>query len=112
MATLKYKDKTNNAWKKISGYIQLGNDVPIGTILPFPGTTIPDGYLLCSGTSLLRTDYPDLFKVIGTTYGSADSTHFNLPNIKGKTIIGVDTSDTSFNSVGKTGRRKNSYIDS
>lgn len=106
MATLKYKDKTNNVWKKISGYIQLGNDVPIGTILPFSGTTIPDGYLLCNGTSLLRTDYPDLFNVIGTTYGSVDSTHFNLPNIQGKIPVGLDTTDTDFNTLGKTGGEK------
>lgn len=106
MATLKYKDKTNDVWKKISGYIQLGNDVPIGTILPFSGTTIPDGYLFCNGTSLLRTDYPDLFNVIGTTYGSVDNTHFNLPNIQGKIPVGLDTTDTDFDVLGKTGGEK------
>lgn len=106
MATLKYKDKTNDVWKKISGYIQLGNDVPIGTILPFSGTTIPDGYLSCNGSSLLRTDYPDLFNVIGTTYGSVDNTHFNLPNIQGKIPVGLDTTDTDFNVLGKTGGEK------
>lgn len=106
MATLKYKDKTNDVWKKISGYIQLGNDVPIGTILPFSGTTIPDGYLSCNGSSLLRTDYPDLFNVIGTTYGSVDNTHFNLPNIQGKIPVGLDTTDTDFDVLGKTGGEK------
>ncbi len=31
--------------------------VPIGTVVFYLGTTIPDGYLLCNGASLLRTEY-------------------------------------------------------
>jgi microcystin-dependent protein len=33
-----------------------------------------------NGASLLRANYSDLFSMIGTTYGSVDSTHFNLPS--------------------------------
>ena len=59
-------------------------DVGIGTILPYGGTSdkIPQGYLLCDGTSLLRASYPELFAVIGTAFGSADSTHFNIPDMR------------------------------
>lgn len=38
------------------------------------------GELACSGASLLRADYPDLFAEIGTTWGAVDGTHFTLPN--------------------------------
>ena len=55
---------------------------PTGSIKPFAGTTIPDGYLLCDGSAVSRTTYAALFAVIGTTYGSGDgSTTFNLPNL-------------------------------
>lgn len=55
---------------------------PTGSIKPFAGTTIPNGYLLCDGSAVSRTTYAALFAVIGTTYGSGDgSTTFNVPNL-------------------------------
>jgi len=64
----------------------------IGEIIPYAGTTSPyANYLPCDGSSLLRTDYPDLFAVIGTAFGAADGTHFNLPDLRGRTGIGVGT---------------------
>jgi len=53
---------------------------PIGTIAIWPVVTAPDGWLKCQGQSLLRADYPELFAVLGTAYGSADGTHFGLPS--------------------------------
>lgn len=62
----------------------------IGELIAFAGATSPDSrWLLCDGSSLLRTDYPDLFTVIGTTYGAADSTHFNIPDLQGRVGIGA-----------------------
>ncbi len=45
--------------------------------------------LACDGTSYLRTDYPSLFAAIGTTHGSADGTHFNVPDMRRRVPIGV-----------------------
>jgi microcystin-dependent protein len=54
---------------------------PIGSIVPFFGTTIPDGWLLCNGQPLSTTgEYKDLYNVVGTTYGSGSGT-FLLPNM-------------------------------
>ena len=53
---------------------------PLGTVLSFAGQTRPNGYLLCDGASYKVTDYPDLYAVIGNTYGG-DSTNFNVPNL-------------------------------
>lgn len=71
-------------------YFQLigGVGTPIGTILPFPIGTVPDGYLECDGSSLLRSSYASLFGLIGTTYGSADGTHFYLPDYRGQFLRG------------------------
>lgn len=56
--------------------------MPTGSIIPFAGTNIPDGYLLCDGSAISRTTYADLFAVIGTVYGTGDgSTTFNIPKL-------------------------------
>ena len=75
------------------------SSLPIGTILPFPAYNAqnpnlsPPGFLWCNGQPVSRTGvYAGLFAVIGTTYGNGDgSTTFNLPDMMGRTIVGVDT---------------------
>jgi microcystin-dependent protein len=62
----------------------------VGTIISMGSEAIPDGYLECNGASLLRADYADLFDVIGTAWGAADGTHFNLPDLRGKFPRGWD----------------------
>ena len=68
------------------------NAVPIGFTMWFLGTTVPTGYLIQNGASVLRSDYPELFKVIGTKFGAADSAHFNIPDthhrfLEGTTVL-------------------------
>lgn len=65
--------------------------VPAGCIMDYAGAAAPTGWLLCDGASVLRATYPALFTAIGTTFGSADGTHFTLPDARGKTVIGVGT---------------------
>lgn len=55
--------------------------VPTGLILPYGGSTAPEGFLLCNGATINRTTYANLFKAIGTTYGVGDgSTTFRIPS--------------------------------
>lgn len=69
--------------------------MPSGAVLPFAGNTVPKGWLLCNGQAVSRTDYDELFSVIGTTYGTGDgSTTFNLPNLVDKFVEGGSTSGT------------------
>lgn len=64
---------------------KLASTVPPGTMIHFAGKTLPDGWLICNGAAVSRTTYADLFKAIGTTYGTGDgSTTFNLPNAGGR----------------------------
>jgi len=77
----------------------------IGEIVCWSTNTSPDAnWLACDGASLLRTNYPDLFAVIGTTYGAADATHFNVPDLQGRAPImaGSGTGLSSYN-VGDAG---------
>lgn len=84
-------DSTNKILKLIAGGT-LWADCPLGTINAFGGATAPEGWLLCQGQALSRTDYKDLFDVIGTSFGSGDgSTTFNLPDMREATFKGAGT---------------------
>lgn len=73
--------------------------VAAGIIAWFPGTAVPDGWLLCNGANVSRTTYANLFAAIGTKYGSGNgSSTFTLPNLSGRFIEGT----TSTGSVGNT----------
>lgn len=62
-----------------------------GTVLPFAGSSAPTGWLLCDGSAVSRSSYPNLFAKIGTTYGAGDgTTTFNLPDTRGEFIRGLD----------------------
>ena len=63
-----------------AGGVVIGG-MPTGSIIPFGGSTAPDGYLLCDGSAVSRSTYSALFAVIGTTYGPGDgNSTFNLPD--------------------------------
>ncbi len=64
--------------------------VPTAAVIPFAGSSAPSGWLLCDGSSQLRATYAALFTAIGTTYGSADGTHFTLPDLRGRGPFGRD----------------------
>ena len=75
---------------------------PTGTVLPFAGQTIPNGFLLCDGRAVSRTTYAGLFAVIGTIYGSGDgSTTFNLPDMRGRVAVGLDSDSNLGKTVGE-----------
>jgi microcystin-dependent protein len=64
---------------------------PAGAIEAYAGSTAPTGWLLAYGQAVSRTTYANLFAVLSTTYGSGDgSTTFNLPDLRGRAIAGVD----------------------
>lgn len=65
--------------------------LPTGIISPFGGSSAPSGWLLCAGQAVSRSAYAALFAVVGTTYGAGDgSTTFNLPDLRGRTVAGLD----------------------
>lgn len=64
---------------------------PIGTIIPYGGTTEPTGWHFCAGQAISRTTYSALFAIIGTQFGVGDaSTTFNLPDLRGRYPMGAD----------------------
>lgn len=63
--------------------------LPAGTMIPFAGNVVPEGFLICNGAAVSRTDYANLFAAIGTLYGAGDgSTTFNLPDARDRVLQG------------------------
>lgn len=59
------------------------NTTPTGVVLPYAGSSVPNGWMMCDGSAISRTEYAALFASIGTTYGAGDgSTTFNLPDYR------------------------------
>jgi microcystin-dependent protein len=75
----------------------------IGELIPYAGASSPTAlWLVCDGASLLRSEYPDLFAVIGTAYGAPDGTHFNIPDLRGRTLIGASSTYPLAGAIGAT----------
>lgn len=62
---------------------------PVGTVISYTGTYPPNGWLKADGSSVLRSSYPTLFSLIGTSFGagSVPGTTFALPNYISSTGI-------------------------
>lgn len=106
-----YVNKENNTIHYYNGETLSGvnsvDTTPVGMIMPYAGTTIPEKWMKCEGQALSRTDYSALFSAIGTTYGDGDgTTTFNVPNLQGRFPIGMNSNDNDFNMLGATGGNK------
>lgn len=80
---------------------------PIGSVVTFAGSVssvaAPNGWLLCNGQSVLRSAYGKLYDKIGTTYGSNSDTTFNVPNLKGRVVMGYCDTAASTSLTGVSG---------
>lgn len=92
-------DDTN--WRLISGNSQ---GVPVGTIIDFGGISVPELYLPCDNSLLIRADYPLLFNALTSTqevtltFGSPEftvSSAFGLYGANGA-ALGMQIESTGF----------------
>lgn len=89
------------------GVDALGFGMPAGAIIPYAGANPPVGWRLCDGITVSRTTYSSLFQAIGTTYGAGDgTTTFNLPDLRGRTLVGLDSRQIEFDVLGEQGGEK------
>ena len=104
-----YYDGSSYQWVESTNVIANvePNPIPAGAMMAWASDVIPANWLLCDGTAVSRSTYASLFAIIGTQYGTGDgTTTFNLPNLKGRTIVGKDGSQTEFDVLGETGGAK------
>ena len=86
---------------------------PPGTIVAYGGDNAPAGWLVCAGGSYPRTGtYAALYAAIGTRFGTANGSSFNVPDFRGLFLRGRDgsvgrdpdrNSRTAMNFGGSTG---------
>jgi microcystin-dependent protein len=85
--------------KRLDGFCV--DSLPIGTLQPYLGLKAPNGYLICDGSLISKAIYPELYIICGSLFGAETSTHFYLPDLRGKTIAGYNADDTTLNTIGK-----------
>jgi len=67
----------------------VNNEDVVGVIKIFAGSFPPKGWKICDGSSLLIVEFPELYKVIGTTYGGDGVKTFALPDLRGRVAVGA-----------------------
>jgi len=67
--------------------------LPAGTVVPFAGLVVPDGWLLCDGREISSGQYPKLYQVIAKNYGT--DALVKVPDLRGRSVIGYDDMTTN-----------------
>lgn len=68
-------------------------EVFLGQVMPTGFAFAPRGFALCNGQVLSIAQNTALFSLLGTTYGGNGQTTFNLPDLRGRTPIGMGPSN-------------------
>lgn len=80
--------------------------VPVGSITMWAAATAPENWHLCNGDGMRMDLYPELYAVIGSTYGSPAPNWFFLPDLRSRFVVGLNSSDTDYNALNKKGGSK------
>lgn len=84
----------------------------IGMITAFAGNYVPANYIECDGRKLSIRAYTPLFALIGITYGGDGKEYFNVPDLRGRSIIGTGTLPVGFTRrAGQTGGAEQVSLD-
>jgi microcystin-dependent protein len=100
-------NNASNSWRMCNVYGLPASALPIGAITHYSGATAPNSnYAICNGQAISRTTFATLFALVGTTYGVGNgSTTFNIPDLRGRVIAGLDANEpTSTFGAGLTNR--------
>jgi microcystin-dependent protein len=64
--------------------------VPVGSVTMWMVADPPNGWQICNGQSLSRTQFAELYAILGDTFGAGDgSTTFNVPDFDGRFPLGA-----------------------
>lgn len=64
-------------------------DPYISEIRIFAGTFAPRSWMLCQGQSLSIAEWTAVYALIGTMYGGDGVQSFNLPDLRGRKVVGT-----------------------
>lgn len=109
--SVNWYDKNTDKLKPLASGAVFSN-CPIGTILSYGGTVAPDGYLLCQGQEVSKTDYSVLYAIIGDNFGTASASGmFKLPDLREATVKGAGLTGLSSNHLDADGLIVGEFID-
>lgn len=95
----------------------------IGTIMPWTGalSNIPDGWIICDGSTLPAREYPLLVQAIGDTYNAGNSNlggafpnytgEFVLPDLNNRVLMDIEEAYFAERVLGGTGDSKDTDAD-
>lgn len=95
----------------IAAVSSVTSDMFVGMIASFGMETPPDGWHICNGGEYSLASYPELYAVIGTTWGDltdglggSGDTHFRVPDLRGEFLRGFDNGlGSDPDAAGRTG---------
>ena len=86
-----------NLKAKINGISGILVGVPVGTIMMWPTTTPPEGWLLCDGKTYNKSTHPILYAVIKNQYGgNASNNTFAVPDFRGMFPVGAGQAPNTY----------------
>lgn len=74
-----------------------------GTVKMWAGlvSQIPTDYMLCDGAELSINTYKELYDMLGVSFGGDGQNSFNLPDLRGRFVVGFDSSNPDYNAINK-----------
>lgn len=72
---------------------------PAGTIQAYAGASAPQGYLLCQGQAISKSEYADLYLAIGDLYSNNETAEgfFNVPDLRDRFVQGANADNLGKN---------------
>lgn len=93
-----------------------GESEPLGIVKMWAGVKVPENYALCDGAMLKTSEYPELYKALGTAFNTGvnyngtryttQSGFFRLPDLRGRFIAGYNDLDDEYKKYGNAGGEK------
>ena len=87
--------KATGRIKDATGFV-----MPVGAIVAYGGRKLPEGWLLCDGTEIKRTVYPDLYDVLMNPEKPWDPV--KVPDLLSRFIVGANPQNAKY-SLNQTG---------
>lgn len=78
-------DTHNLTWQRITGDAGAAGATPLGSVLAYFGTTVPEGFLPCNGATYDVTQYPELYAFLNSS---------TLPDLRECALVGIGENST------------------
>jgi microcystin-dependent protein len=86
-----------------------GDTIPVGVIMDYSGAAAPTGWVLCQGQLINKSENPQLWTLLGNTYGTSTATQFYVPDLRSVFTAGKGTASWS-SSLNQKGGSKDAVV--